>query len=228
MAIRTSKRIKDARKKVTEGKAYSLKDATELLQQMPKTKFNETVELHFHLGIDTKASDQNVRGTVVLPNGTGKTLKVAVICQGENIAKAKAAGADFVGAQDLIEKIEKENFLGFDVIVATPDMMKDLSKLGKILGPRGLMPSPKAGTVTADVERALREVKAGRVEFKNDKQGGIHLGVGKLAFTVDQIVQNAQQVIDAVVHAKPSSVKGVYVKSVYLTSTMGAGVKVAI
>ncbi len=228
MAIRTSKRIKDARKKVTEGKAYPLKDAATLLQQMPKTKFNETVELHFHLLIDTKSSDQNVRGTVVLPNGTGKTIKVAVICQGENIAKAKAAGADFVGAQDLIEKIEKENFLGFDVIVATPDMMKDLSKLGKVLGPRGLMPSPKAGTVTADVERALREVRAGRVEFKNDKQGGIHLGVGKLSFPIEQIVQNAQQVIDAVLHAKPASVKGIFVKSVYLTSTMGAGVKVAI
>jgi len=226
MAIRTSKRIKDARKKVAEGKAYPLKDAVDLLQQMPKAKFNETVELHFALSIDTKSSDQNVRGTVVLPNGTGKTIKVAVICQGENIAKAKAAGADFVGAQDLIEKIEKENFLGFDVIVATPDMMKDLSKLGKILGPRGLMPSPKAGTVTPDVERALREVRAGRVEFKNDKQGGIHLGVGKRSFTVDQVVQNAQQVIDAVVHAKPASVKGVYLKSVYLTSTMGAGVKV--
>ncbi|NLE65056.1 MAG: 50S ribosomal protein L1 [Elusimicrobia bacterium] len=208
-------------------KVYPLKEAVQLLSETPKTKFDETVELHFHLNIDPKASDQNIRGTVILPHGTGKTLKVAVVCQGENLAKAKDAGADFVGAQDLIQKIE-QGFLGFDCLVATPDMMKDLSKLGKVLGPKGLMPSPKAGTVTPDVARALREVKAGRVEFKNDKQGGIHLGVGKRSFAVDKIVENAQYVIDAVSHVKPASVKGVFIKSVYLSSSMGAGVKVAV
>lgn len=228
MATKISKRVKEAYKVVEQGKAYTLKAAVELLQKMPKPKFDETVEMHFHLGVDTKDSDQNVRGTIVLPAGTGKTIRVAVICQGENIAKAKAAGADFVGGADLIEKIAKENFLDFDCIVATPDMMKDLSKLGKVLGPRGLMPSPKAGTVTADVERALREVKAGRVEFKCDKQGGVHLGIGKRSFSVDQIVSNAQAVIDGINHAKPASVKGVFVKSVFLSSTMGAGVKVSL
>jgi large subunit ribosomal protein L1 len=228
MATKISKRVKQAYTKLTEGKAYPLKEAVELLQQTPKTKFDETVELHFHLGIDVKDSDHNVRGTIVLPHGTGKTVKVAVICQGDNVAKAKNAGADYVGGQDLIEKIDKEGFLDFDVIIATPDMMRDLSKLGKVLGPRGLMPSPKAGTVTADVERALREVKAGRVEFKGDKQGGIHLGVARRSFTSDKIVANAQMVIDTVSHAKPASVKGIFIKSVYLSSTMGVGVKVAI
>ena len=228
MAIKISKRVKEAYKKVEAGKIYPLKSAVEVLAQTPKAKFNETVELHFDLGIDTKDSDQNVRGTIVLPHGTGKLMKVAVICQGENVAKARNAGADHVGGLDLIEKIAKEGFLDFDCIVATPDMMKDLSKLGKVLGPRGLMPSPKAGTVTADVERALREVKAGRVEFKNDKQGGVHLGIGKRSFSVDQLTANAQTVIDTVTHAKPSSVKGIFIKSIYLSSTMGAGVKVAI
>ena len=227
MATKTSKRIKEAHQKVDVEKAYSLKDAVAVLAQAPKVKFDETVELHFNLNLNLKASDQNVRGTVVLPHGTGKSLKVAVVCQGENVNKAKDAGADFVGSQDLIDKIDK-GFLGFDCLIATPDMMRDLSKLGKVLGPRGLMPSPKAGTVTADVERALREVKAGRVEFKNDKQGGIHLGVGKRSFSEDKLLANAKHVIEAVDHAKPSSVKGVFIKSIYLSTTMGVGVKVAI
>jgi large subunit ribosomal protein L1 len=227
MATKTSKRIKEAHQKVDVEKTYPLKDAVAALQQAPKVKFDETVELHFNLNLDVKASDQNVRGTVVLPHGTGKSLKVAVVCQGENVNKAKDAGADFVGSQDLIDKIDK-GFLGFDCLIATPDMMRDLSKLGKVLGPRGLMPSPKAGTVTADVERALREVKAGRVEFKNDKQGGIHLGVGKRSFNTDQLYENAKHVIEAVEHAKPASVKGIFVKSIYLSTTMGVGVRVAI
>ncbi len=227
MSTKVSKRIKETYKKIDTAKSYPLKDAVNALQQTPKVKFDETVELHFHLNIDTKASDQNVRGTVVLPHGTGKSLKVAVICQGENVNKAKDAGADFVGGTDLIQKIE-QGFLGFDCLIATPDMMRDLSKLGKVLGPRGLMPSPKAGTVTADVERALREVKAGRVEFKNDKQGGIHLGVGKRSFAAEKLYDNAKHVIDAVTHAKPAAIKGVFIKSVYLSSTMGAGVKVTL
>jgi large subunit ribosomal protein L1 len=227
MATTISKRVKEAQKKVDTNKTYSLKDAVTAVQQAPKVKFDETVELHFNLNLDVKASDQNVRGTVVLPNGTGKSLKVAVVCQGENVNKATAAGADFAGGADLIEKIEK-GFLGFDCLIATPDMMKDLSKLGKVLGPRGLMPSPKAGTVTADIERALREVKAGRVEFKNDKQGGIHLGIGKRSFNEQKLLENAQHVIEAVSHAKPASVKGIFIKSVYLSTTMGVGVKVAL
>ena len=227
MSTTVSKRIKEVYKKVDTAKAYSLKDAVSALQQTPKVKFDETVELHFHLNIDIKASDQNVRGTVVLPHGTGKSVIVAVVCQGENINKAKDAGAEFAGATDLIQKIE-QGFLGFDCLIATPDMMKDLSKLGKVLGPRGLMPSPKAGTVTADVERALREVKAGRVEFKNDKQGGIHLGVGKRSFSEQNLYENANFLIEAVDHAKPASVKGVFIKSVYLSTTMGVGVKVAL
>ncbi len=227
MATKVSKRIKETYKKVNTTKAYPLQEAVDVLLQTPKVKFDETVELHFNLGIDTKSSDQNVRGTVTLPHGTGKTMRVAVVCQGDNVAKAKNAGADVVGSADLIEKIEK-GFLDFDCLVATPDMMKDLSRLGKVLGPRGLMPSPKAGTVTMDVERALREVKAGRVEFKNDKQGGIHIGVAKRSFTADKIHDNAKQVVDAVTSVKPSSVKGIYIKSLYISTTMGAGVKVAI
>ena len=227
MAIKTSKRVKAAYKDLDVVKAYPLKEAITVLQRAPTVKFDETVELHFNLNLNLKASDQNIRGTIVLPHGTGKSLKVAVVCQGENVNKAKDAGADFVGSQDLIEKIDK-GFLGFDCLIATPDMMRDLSKLGKVLGPRGLMPSPKAGTVTADIERALREVKAGRVEFKNDKQGGIHLGVGKRSFSEDKLYVNAQNLIEAVEHAKPASVKGVFIKSVYLSTTMGVGVKVAL
>ncbi len=227
MSTKVSKRVKEVYKKFDAAKAYPLKEAINVLEQSPKVKFDETVELHFHLNIDLKASDQNIRGTVVLPHGTGKSIKVAVVCQGENINKAKEAGADTVGSIDLIQKIE-QGFLGFDCLIATPDMMKDLSKLGKILGPRGLMPSPKAGTVTTDIERALREVKAGRVEFKNDKQGGIHLGIGKRSFKAEQLYDNAKQIIDAVTHAKPAAIKGVFIRSVYLSSTMGAGVKVAL
>ena len=227
MATTVSKRIKETYKKIDIAKSYPLKEAIGLIQETPKAKFDETVELHFSLGIDLKASDQNIRGMVVLPHGTGKTLRVAVICQGENLAKAKSAGADFVGSADLIQKLD-QGFLDFDCLIATPDMMRDLSKLGKVLGPRGLMPSPKAGTVTADIERALREVKAGRIEFKNDKQGGIHLGIGKRSFTCDQLHDNAKQLVDAISHAKPASVKGIFIKSIYLSSTMGAGVKVAL
>lgn len=227
MATKVSKRIKKVYTTVDIAKTYSLKDAVNVLQQAPKLKFDETVEVHFHLNLDVKASDQNVRGTIVLPHGTGKTLKVAVVCQGDNVSKARDGGADFFGGTDLIAKIE-QGFLGFDCLIATPDMMKDLSKLGKILGPRGLMPSPKAGTVTADVERALREVKAGRVEFKSDKQAGIHIGIGKRSFSAEQLCDNAKQVVDAVSQAKPASIKGVFIKSVYLSTTMGAGVKVAI
>ena len=225
---RISKRMKEVNR-LTEKVLVpvSLKEAISILAKAPKTKFDETVELHFNLNIDTKSSEQGVRGTVVLPHGIGKKIRVAVFCKGDAQAKAQAAGADHVGGTDLIDKVAG-GFMDFDVVVASPDMMRDLSKLGKVLGPRGLMPTPKAGTVTADVERAVKEVKAGRVEFKSDKQGGIHLGIGKRSFAEDKLVENALQVIEAINHSKPSSVKGTLIKSLSLASTMGPGVKVTI
>ena len=222
-----SKRVKEAQKLFDEKKSYNLEEAVGIVSTFPKTKFDETVELHFHLNIDKEATDQSVRGTVVLPHGLGKKIKIAVFCKGEMEQKAKDIGADFVGSNDLIEKVAN-GFLDFDVVVASPDMMRDLSKLGKLLGPRGLMPTPKAGTVTTDVERTIKEVKAGRVEFKSDKQGGIHLGIGKKSFAANQLVENAQQVIEAVNHAKPTTVKGNLIKSLSVATTMGPGVKVAL
>lgn len=222
-----SKRLKDGYKSLDREKVYSLDEAISQLESFPKVKFDETVELHFALGINPKSSDQIVRGTVVLPHGTGKKLRIAVFCKGELEAKAKAAGADFVGAEELIEKVSK-GFLDFDVVVASPDMMRDLSKLGKILGPRGLMPTPKAGTVTPDVEKAIKELNAGKIEFKSDKQAGVHLGVGKRSFSKDKLAANIQQVLDAVTLAKPNTLKGTYIKSVSVATTMGPGLKVAI
>ena len=203
----------------------ALSDAIASLSKTPRVKFDETVELHLHLNVDLKASDQGVRGTVVLPHGIGKSVKVAVFCKGDAASKAQAAGADHVGGTELIDKVAA-GFMDFDVVVATPDMMRDLSKLGKVLGPRGLMPTPKAGTVTADVERAIREVKAGRVEFKSDKQGGIHLGIGKRSFAANKLVENAQHVLEAIDHAKPATVKGNLIKSLSVATTMGPGIKV--
>lgn len=220
--------MKDVQKAVGEIKApLSLPDAIGYLSKAPKVKFDETVEMHLNLNVDLKASDQGVRGTVVLPHGIGKTVKVAVFCKGDAVAKAQAAGADHVGGNDLIDKVTG-GFMDFDVVVATPDMMRDLSKLGKVLGTRGLMPTPKAGTVTTDVERAIREVKAGRVEFKSDKQGGIHLGIGKRSFDSNKLVENAQHLLEAINHAKPATVKGNLIKSLSVATTMGPGIKVAI
>ena len=204
-----------------------LNEAISYLSKSPKVKFDETVEMHFNLNVDLKASDQGVRGTVVLPHGSGRSVKVAVFCKGDAVAKAQGAGADYVGSNDLIDKVNA-GFMDFDVVVATPDMMRDISKLGKVLGPRGLMPTPKAGTVTTDVERTIKEVKAGRVEFKSDKQGGIHLGIGKRSFEQNKLIENAQQVIEAINHAKPSTVKGNLIKSLSVATTMGPGVKVVI
>jgi large subunit ribosomal protein L1 len=223
-----SKRMKEANKTVgTIERPLPLPEAVNVLSRVPKVKFDETVELHFNLNLDLKASDQGVRGTVVLPHGIGKKVRIAVFCKGDAVARAQAAGADYVGDNDLIEKVNG-GFMDFDVVIASPDMMRDLSKLGKLLGPRGLMPTPKAGTVTTDVERAIKEVKAGRVEFKSDKQGGIHLGIGKRSFEESKIIENAQHVIEAVNHAKPSAVKGNLIKSLALATTMGPGVKVAL
>lgn len=223
-----SKRMKDVQKAIGEvAVPLSLQDAINRLAKAPKVKFDETVELHFNLNLDPKASDQGLRGTVALPHGTGRSVKVAVFCKGDAVAKAEAAGAEHVGGTELIDKVAG-GFMDFDVVISTPDMMRDLSKLGKVLGPRGLMPTPKAGTVTTDVERTIKEVKAGRVEFKSDKQGGIHLGIGKRSFTESKLVENAQHVIEAINHAKPSTVKGNLIKSLSVASTMGPGIKVAI
>ncbi len=223
-----SKRMKEALKQVGVTETpIPLQDAFTRIARGPKVKFDETVELHFNLNIDLKSNDQGVRGTVALPHGTGKKIKVAVFCKGDAVAKAEAAGADFVGGTDLIDKVNA-GFMDFDIVISTPDMMRDLSKLGKVLGPRGLMPTPKAGTVTTDVERTIKEVKAGRVEFKSDKQGGIHLGIGKRSFDANKLVENATQVIEAVEHAKPTTVKGNLIKSLSVATTMGPGVKVAL
>jgi large subunit ribosomal protein L1 len=219
--------MKAAGEAFEKGKVYSLDDAVSAVELFPKVKFDETVELHFSLRIDPKASDQSVRGTVVLPHGLGKKVRIAVFCKGELETNAHDAGADFVGAQDLIEKVEG-GFLDFDVVVATPDMMRDLSKLGKVLGPRGLMPTPKAGTVTNDVEKAVKELKAGKIEFKADKQAGIHVGIGKRSFSKDKILDNAKTILEAINHAKPAAVKGELIKSMTLTTTMGPGLRIRI
>lgn len=225
--IKLSKRMKKAAEQVDREKTYSLQEAIESIGKFPKVKFDETVELHFMLNIDTKSSDQSIRGTVLLPHGTGRNVRIAVFCKGEQEQKAREAGADYVGAEELIEKVSK-GFMDFDVVIATPDMMRDLSKLGKILGPRGMMPTPKAGTVSADVAKAIREVKAGKIEFKSDKQAGIHAVVGKRSFPKEKLLENATHLIEAINHAKPSSVKGNLLKNVSLSTTMGPGLKVAL
>lgn len=189
-------------------------------------KFNETIECHLRLGIDVKHADQQVRSTVVLPEGIGKEVRVAVVAKGEKLQEAKAAGADFVGAEDLVEKMEKENWLDFDVLVATPDAMGMLGKLGKLLGPRGLMPNPKTGTVTFDLTNAIKEIKAGKVEFRADKQGIVHVPIGRSNFTEEQLLNNFSTLVDAILRAKPSAAKGTYLKSLFVTSTMGPGIKV--
>ena len=191
---------------------------------MPKPKFDETVELHVKLGVDSKHADQQVRGTVVLPNGTGKSLRVLVFAKGDKAKEAEAAGADFVGAEELVPKIEKENWFDYDVIVATPDMMGVIGRLGKILGPKGLMPNPKSGTVTMDVTKAISEIKSGKVEYRLDKTNIIHLGIGKVSFGAEKLAENYQTVIDAIIKAKPAAAKGQYIRSVALTTTMGPSV----
>ena len=223
-----TKRKKTVASDIDLQKVYTLEEAVGSIEKFPATKFDETVELHLHLGIDPKNSDQQVRGTVVLPNGLGKEVKVAVFCKGELSQKAKDAGADFVGAEELIDKVSK-GFLDFDVVVATPDMMRDISKLGKVLGPRGLMPTPKAGTVTTDVEKAINELKAGKIEFKADKQAGIHVAFGKRSFAQDKLLENANDVVKAIQSAKPNSFKGVkFIKGSTLSTTMGPGLKVSL
>ncbi len=220
-----SKRLLEAAKKVEPKKKFSIEDASKLVKEGSGVKFNETIEMHVRLGIDPKNSEQAVRGTVVLPAGTGKTLKIAVIAKGEKVKEAQNAGADFVGENDLIEKIQK-GWMDFDVLVATPDAMKDASKLGKILGPKGLMPNPKSGTVTFSLDQAVKELKKGRIEFKTDDYGIVHTAIGKSSFTAEQICENVKSLIQALLKAKPSSAKGIYLKSITLSSSMGPGIPV--
>jgi large subunit ribosomal protein L1 len=221
--------LKNLKQKLGKEGPSPLKKAVALIKQSKRSKFDETVEIHMSLGVDTTQSDQLVRGTVPLPHGIGKSVRVVVFCQGDNADKARAAGADFAGADDLIERIQKQNWLEFDVALATQDMMGKVSRLGKVLGPRGLMPTPKAGTViTGDVAQAVLEFKAGKVEFRTDKGGNVHAGVGKLSFDDDKLVENIQTFVDAIRGAKPSGIKGNYVKSITVTSTMGPGIPIAI
>ncbi len=209
-----------------EDRPYELKEALQAIKDLAFAKFDETVEVHMRLGVDPRHADQMVRGTIVLPHGTGKTMRVAVIAQGEKIKEAEAAGAEVIGGDDLVEKIAG-GFLEFDALVATPDMMKGVGRLGKVLGPRGLMPNPKTGTVTFNVAQAIKEIKAGKVEYRVDKTGIIHAPVGKLSFGVEKLEENAKALMEAVVKAKPSAAKGKYVKAIHMASTMGPSVTLA-
>lgn len=220
-----SKRFKEIEKIVGEPKAMNVHDAVELLKQCPPVKFDQSVELALMLGVDPKQADQQVRGTVNLPHGTGKKMIVLVFTKKDRVKEALAAGADFAGDEEMIEKV-KGGWMGFNAIIATPDMMREVGKLGKILGPRGLMPTPKAGNVTDDIAKAIKELKGGKVEFKVDKTGGVNLVIGKLSFSTENLVNNIEVLINAVAKAKPSSSKGVFLKSVWMSSTMGPGIPI--
>jgi len=218
------KRYTDALKQVDRNRFYETRAALELVKQLAKAKFDETVEVAFRLGVDPRHADQQVRGAVVLPHGTGKTRKVLVFAKGEKAKEAEAAGADFVGAEEMVAKIQ-DGWFGFDVAVATPDMMGMVGKLGKLLGPKGLMPNPKVGTVTFDVEKAVKEIKAGKVEYRVDKTGIVHAPIGKASFDLEKLFENFQTIVEAIIKAKPPGAKGQYIKSVTVSSTMGPGIK---
>ena len=225
--MKQGKKYVDSVKLIDSTKAYDSSEALDLVCQTAKAKFDETVELHVRLGVDSRHADQQVRGAVVLPNGTGKTVRTLVFAKGDKVAEAEAAGADYVGGEELIPKIQNDNWFDFDVVVATPDMMGVVGRLGRVLGPKGLMPNPKAGTVTMDVTKAVNDIKAGKIEYRLDKTNIIHVPIGKASFTEEQLSDNFQAIMDAIVKAKPSSLKGQYLKSVVLTATMGPGVKVS-
>ena len=223
--MKKGKKYVEASSKVDSKKLYSLEEAIKLVKETSITKFDSTVEVAFKLNVDPKKADQQLRGSLVLPNGTGKTKKVLVIAKGDAAAQAKAAGADFVGDVDMIDKIQKENWFEYDVIVATPDMMPMLGKIGKVLGPKGLMPNPKTGTVTMNVTKALEDIKKGMVEYKTDSYGNVHTIIGKVSFDDKKLLENLKYIISAITKAKPASVKGVYIENVSLTSTMGPGIR---
>jgi large subunit ribosomal protein L1 len=220
------KKYREASKKIDREKRYPLEEAIKMVAASKLAKFDETVEIAVRLSVDPRQADQNVRGTVVLPNGTGKVARVLVLAKGEKEKEAREAGADFVGGDDLIKKIQEENWLDFDRVIATPDIMGSVGRIGKILGPRGLMPNPKVGTVTFDVAKAVAEVKAGKVDYRVDKAGVVHAPIGKLSFGEQKLLENASALLHAIVRAKPASAKGNYVKSVAVSSTMGPGVKI--
>ena len=218
---KVSKRYAESIKLVDKTKEYEVKEALEIIEKMPKPKFDETVELHAKLGVDSKHADQQLRGTVVLPNGTGKTQRVLVFAKGPKAEEAEKAGADFVGAEELIPKIQNDGWFDYDVVVATPDMMGVVGRLGKVLGPKGLMPNPKSGTVTMDVTKAVNEIKSGKVEYRLDKNNIIHLGFGKVSFGADKLLENYDVIMNAIIKAKPAAAKGQYIKSVAVATTMG-------
>ena len=220
------KKYTDSVKLIEKSKAYDPAEALALVCQTSKAKFDETIEIHIRLGVDSRHADQQVRGAVVLPNGTGKNVKVLVFAKGDNIAKAQAAGADYVGGPEYAEKIVQENWFDFDVVIASPDMMGVIGKLGKVLGPKGLMPSPKAGTVTPDVARAVTEAKAGKIEYRLDKTNIIHCPIGKAYFGTEKLTENFNTLVGAVIKAKPAAAKGQYIKSCVIASTMGPGIKI--
>ena len=224
--MKRGKNYLDAVKMYDKTQQYDPAEAVELTVKMAKAKFDETVEAHIKLGVDSRHADQQVRGAVVLPHGTGKTVRVLVFAKGDKLAEAQAAGADFVGGEELIPKIQNENWFEYDIIVATPDMMGVVGRLGKVLGPKGLMPNPKAGTVTMDVTKAINDIKAGKIEYRLDKTNIIHCPVGKVSFGPDKLRENFETLMNAIVKAKPAAAKGQYLKSVTVTSTMGPGVKV--
>jgi large subunit ribosomal protein L1 len=224
--MKRGKNYIDSEKLIDKGTLYSPQEAVDLVVKTSKAKFDETVELAVRLGVDPRHADQQVRGTVVLPHGTGKTVKVLVFAKGEKAKEAEAAGADYVGAEELMQKIQKENWFDYDVVVATPDMMGVVGRLGRLLGPKGLMPNPKSGTVTFDVAKALSEIKAGKVEYRVDKTSIIHVPIGKKSFGAEKLHENFKALMDAIVKARPASAKGQYMKSVVLSSTMGPGIKV--
>ncbi|TCT14052.1 LSU ribosomal protein L1P [Natranaerovirga pectinivora] len=224
--MKRGKRYQELAKLVDRTKAYEVKEAIDLVQEVAKAKFDETVEAHIKLGVDSRHADQQVRGAVVLPHGTGKAVRVLVFAKGDKQKEAEAAGADFVGAEDLIPKIQNEGWLEFDVVVATPDMMAVVGRLGRVLGPKGLMPNPKAGTVTMDVAKAVEDIKAGKIEYRLDKTNIIHVPIGKVSFGSEKLSDNFHTLMNAVIKAKPAAAKGQYLRSVAITSTMGPGIKI--
>lgn len=225
--MKRGKKYTEAAKKVDRTMQYEVEDAVKLVKEVATAKFDETVEAHIRLGVDGRHADQQIRGAVVLPNGTGKKVRVLVFAKGEKIDEALAAGADHAGGEELIPKIQNDGWLDFDVVVATPDMMGVVGRLGRVLGPKGLMPNPKAGTVTMDVTKAVQDIKAGKVEYRLDKANIVHVPVGKVSFTEEQLVQNIDALMDAITKAKPAAAKGQYYKSVSISSTMGPGVKLS-